>query len=134
MRVLWDALQEEKKVLDVSGDEPQLRQQWNRDIRARIPGHKLRRGAPKMQLRPDEENELALVWPAALQTCGIADAHLMCCTLYAAPPCIGPAVLAFAWASTASRPSQDSGSADHWAACVDCIMEQRATDEHKPAP
>ena len=85
MRVLWDALQEEKKVLDVSGEEPQLRQQWNRDIRARIPGHKLRRGAPKMQLRPDEENKLELVWPAALRTCGIEDVHLMCCALSCSP-------------------------------------------------
>jgi hypothetical protein len=45
----------------VAGNEPQIPKQTHAEILASIPGHKLRPGAYKMQLRPEEEAALPLV-------------------------------------------------------------------------
>lgn len=46
---------------EVGGYEPQLRDRPRWEVQESIPGEKLRPGAYKMQLRPEEEEELPLV-------------------------------------------------------------------------
>ncbi len=52
----------ERKVKEVAGDEPQIRDKSHAELRASIPPGERRPGAYKMQLRPEEEKELALVY------------------------------------------------------------------------
>lgn len=69
----------DRKVKEVAGDEPQIRDMSHIDIKARIPGQELRPGAFKMQLRAREEAQLPLVyplpnsdllpWPASVSVC-----------------------------------------------------------------
>lgn len=52
----------ERKVKEVAGDEPQIRDKSHAELKASIPPEERRPGAYKMQLRPEEEEELALVY------------------------------------------------------------------------
>ena len=51
----------DRKVKEVAGDEPQIRDMSHRELIDRIPGQDLRPGAFKMQLRAREEAQLPLV-------------------------------------------------------------------------
>lgn len=52
----------DKKVKEVAGDEPQIRDMSHQELIDQIPGQDLRPGAFKMQLRAREEAELPLVY------------------------------------------------------------------------
>ena len=52
----------ERKIMEVAGDEPQIRDMSHQELIDRIPGQDLRPGAFKMQLRAREEAELPLVY------------------------------------------------------------------------
>ena len=51
----------DRKVKEVAGDEPQIRDMSHQELIDRIPGQDLRPGAFKMQLRAREEAQLPLV-------------------------------------------------------------------------
>ena len=58
----------DRKVKEVAGDEPQIRDMSHRELIDRIPGQDLRPGAFKMQLRAREEAQLPLVCLLGAQT------------------------------------------------------------------
>ena len=59
-RAMKKALRE-KALADISAHEPMIRKKARQEVMAGIPGHKLRQGAEKMQLRRAEEAALPLV-------------------------------------------------------------------------
>ena len=56
----------DRKVKEVAGDEPQIRDMSHQELIDRIPGQELRPGAFKMQLRAREEAQLPLVRSLAM--------------------------------------------------------------------
>lgn len=61
LRRLAREAEKEHAIKSVGGDEPAIRHKLREEVQASIPGWALRQDAPKMQLKPDEQEALELV-------------------------------------------------------------------------